>query len=129
MQIKTSTPLRIFAFEKDDGSSPIREWLGEIKGSSIQKAVEGRIRRARRGNLGDVKLFRFVSRRNPVLLELRINVRSGPRLYAMPNPDGGLVLLNGGTKRRQARDIQVASDLHRACSAQKGRLRPLKASA
>ena len=125
MQIKSAEPFELFAFESEDGRSQIREWLSSIRGTSIQKAVEGCIRRVRRGNLGDVKQFRFASRGRPVLLELRINVRSGPRLYALAAGGRRLVLLSGGTKRRQKTDLMNASALHRACAERRGRIRAL----
>ena len=125
MQIKSTEPFELFAFESEDGRSQIREWLSSIRGTSIQKAVEGRIRRVSRGNLGDVKQFRFASRRRPLLLELRINVRSGPRLYALAAGGRRLVLLSGGTKRRQKTDLMNASALHRSCAERRGRIRAL----
>lgn len=126
MQIRSGKPIELLVFETAAGRNQINDWLASLHGSSLEKAVKGRIERIRRGNLGDAKRFRFVSRRNPVLLELRINVRSGPRLYAVPMGDGRLVLLSGGTKRRQKSDLSNAAALHRACCEQRGRLRSLR---
>lgn len=122
MQIRSGKPIELLVFETAAGRNQINDWLASLH----EKAVKGRIERIRRGNLGDAKRFRFVSRRNPVLLELRINVRSGPRLYAVPMGDGRLVLLSGGTKRRQKSDLSNAAALHRACCEQRGRLRSLR---
>lgn len=128
MQIKSTEPFELFAFESEDGRSQIREWLSSIRGTSIQKAVEGRIRRVSRGNLGDVKQFRFASRRRPVLLELRINVRSGPRLYALAAGGRRLVLLSGGTKDGSHERFRAPPRMRRAQRPNSGAVAPRRSA-
>lgn len=82
-------------------------WLSELKDSRAKARVIKRIRSAGRGNLGDCK---------PVgagVLEMRIHFGPGYRVYFARIDNLVYVLLCGGTKRGQARDIARAKQLAR----------------
>ncbi len=85
------------------GRSPFGGWFD---GLEVQAAVKVRrsIARMEAGNLGDAK---------PVgkgVIERRIDVGPGYRIYFGRDGDELVVLLAGGTKKRQQRDIEAAQD-------------------
>ena len=79
-------------------------WAG-LKGSATGKLVAiviMRLDRAILGNLGDYKSV------GDGVFELRIFHGPGYRVYFSLEHDNVMLLLSGGTKRTQWRDIQVA---------------------
>lgn len=120
-----SNPIALYTFELN-GRNAFLEWMRSVENTGAENAVKSRIRRVRKGIVGDVKTFRLKNKpENPMLVELRINCRSGYRIYAARCPDG-LVLLHGGTKRRQLDDVRHASTLCRRFASSEGTLRPLR---
>lgn len=80
-------------------------WLDALKDESVRGLVVARIKRLERGLLGDVE---------PVgegVSELRIHVRAGWRVYFTQRGSEVVVLLVGGSKKSQARDIKRAKAL------------------
>lgn len=77
-------------------------WLAGLRDPRVQAAVLNRIDRLRFGNPGD-----FASVGQGVL-ELRLHLGAGWRVYYIFRGNELVVLLGGGSKRRQARDIQTA---------------------
>lgn len=85
-----------------DGADEFGTWLGSLADARAKAAVLVRIARVELGNLGDFK---------PVgngVLELRIDHGPGYRVYCARVGQELILLLGGGDKRRQARDIRVA---------------------
>lgn len=83
------------------------DWLGSMKDRLAQATIKVRIRRAEEGNFGDCK---------PVgegVSEMRIHVGAGYRVYFKQVGMEIYVLLAGGDKGSQARDIQTALELAR----------------
>lgn len=74
-------------------------WFQKLKDKRGEARVVARIRAAERGNFGDCR-----SVGNGVY-EMRIHFGPGYRLYFCREDDIVYVLLCGGTKRRQRRDI------------------------
>ena len=68
--------------------------------------IRARIGRLRLGNFGD-------SKRVGEVFELRIHVGPGYRIYYGREGDAAVVLLCGGAKRSQARDIERADEYWR----------------
>lgn len=82
-------------------------WLNQLKDSSVRGVIVARIKRLELGLMGDVK---------PVgdgVLELRIHLGAGWRLYFTQRGARIIVLLTGGSKRTQTKDIQRAKLLAR----------------
>ena len=82
-------------------------WLSMLKNPRAKARIIKRIRSAERGNLGDCK---------PVgagVSEMRIHFGPGYRVYFMRIGDVVYLLLCGGTKREQSRDIAKAQQLAR----------------
>lgn len=80
-------------------------WARSLKDRQAALAIANRLDRAANGNLGDVKsLGHGVS-------EMRIFVGQGYRLYFTLRGGELIVLLCGGDKSTQARDIKTAKSL------------------
>ena len=82
-------------------------WFEQLRDRQARARILVRIRRASLGNPGDVR---------PVgggVVELRVEHGPGYRVYCTRLGDAVLVLLAGGDKRTQARDIERARRLAR----------------
>lgn len=96
-----ATPKVIITYETDNGKKPFEEWLEELD-FTIASRVDARIHRLAQGNLGDVK---------PVgegVSELRLAFGSGYRIYFAQYKNEIVVLLCGGDKSSQSKDIEIA---------------------
>ena len=82
-------------------------WLTKLKDLRGKGRIIERIRSAERGNFGDCE-----SVGNGVS-EMRIHFGPGYRIYFCRTGDAVFVLLCGGTKRTQARDIAKAHAIAR----------------
>jgi len=81
------------------------KWLESLRDSTARTRVQARILRLRQGNPGDVK---------PVghgISEIRIDHGPGYRVYFIQTGRDLLILLAGGDKRTQQRDIKKALEL------------------
>ena len=82
-------------------------WFRGLRDSSARARILVRIRRVSLGNPGDVR---------PVgegVSELRIDYGPGYRVYFTARGSSLIILLAGGDKRTQARDISAAIELAR----------------
>ncbi len=89
-------------------TEPFRDWLADLKDRRAKARVVARIARMEIGNLGDVK---------PVgsgVSETRSNYGPWYRLYFGGKGETLIVLLIGGDKGTQARDIKAAKALWKA---------------
>jgi len=91
----------------DDGSSPFEDWLDNINDSLLVRAVDSRITRVRDGNFGDHENVA------DGVFELRIHKGPGLRVYYGLDGEKLIVLLGGGDKSTQHKDIEQAKDLWR----------------
>ena len=83
------------------------EWFNGLRDKNARARITTRIQRLSRGNPGDVK---------PVgegVSELRINYGPGYRVYYVSRGQALIILLTGGHKDSQDRDIKLAKDLAR----------------
>ena len=81
------------------------KWLSKLKDSRGKARIIERIRSAERGNFGDVKVV------GQGVSEMRIHFGPGYRVYFTRVGNVVYVLLCGGTKRKQQRDIDKAKEL------------------
>jgi putative addiction module killer protein len=96
------TPKEVVAFRARDGQVPFEEWLDDLDDKRAVARILARLARVRQGNLGDSK---------PVgdgVSELRVDYGPGYRVYFGQKGRTLVVLLCGGDKRTQDRDIRLA---------------------
>ena len=82
-------------------------WLGSLRDRQARARIQARIDRLEIGNPGDVK---------PVgggVSEMRIDYGPGYRVYFVERGATLVILLAGGDKRTQSRDIATAQELAR----------------
>jgi putative addiction module killer protein len=87
---------------REGRSTPFSEWLASLKDGRAVGIVRARLNRIRLGNFGDCKSV------GGGVDELRIDFGPGYRIYYGRDGSLPVVLLCGGTKRTQARDIVTA---------------------
>lgn len=84
------------------------EWYEHLKDKRAKARIDVRIRRVSLGNFGDVRpVGKGVS-------ELRIDYGPGYRVYFTQHGNTLVILLCGGEKSTQAKDIQQAHELAQA---------------
>ena len=77
-------------------------WLDSLNDATVRGIIVARLARVARGLMGDVEpVGRGVS-------ELRIHMGAGWRVYFVQRRERVIVLLAGGSKRTQAKDIERA---------------------
>jgi putative addiction module killer protein len=96
------TPKEIIVFRARDGRVPFEEWLDDMDDKRAMARVFARLARVRQGNLGDYKAV------GEGVLELRVDYGPGYRVYFGQKGQTLVVLLCGGDKRSQDRDIRFA---------------------
>ena len=102
-----NTPREVVAFRGRDGKVPFEAWLDGLSDKRAIARILARLARVRLGNLGDCKpLGEGVS-------ELRVDYGPGYRVYFGQKGRTLVVLLCGGDKRTQNRDIQLAKQFWR----------------
>ncbi len=88
----------------ETGRNPFHDWLHELRDTQARARIRVRLNRLRLGNFGDCK---------PVgegVLELRMNFGPGYRAYLGQDGDTLVILLCGGDKQTQPRDIAKAKE-------------------
>ena len=96
------TPKELVAYRTREGRTPFNEWLDELDDQNVVARVLARLARVRRGNLGDCKSV------GEGVSELRVDYGPGYRVYFAQKGQTLVILLCGGDKRRQEKDIQRA---------------------
>lgn len=81
------------------------DWVDQLRDRQIEARVVARLRRAELGNLGDFKFLR------DGVSEMRIDVGAGYRLYFTRRGSAVILLLCGGDKSTQNKDIDRAIEL------------------
>ncbi len=98
--------IEIREYVDDRGRSPFGRWFDGLDARAAAR-VRTSLARMEAGNLSNVRGV------GAGVLECRINVGPGYRVYFGRAGDALIVLLGGGTKARQQRDIEDARRLWR----------------
>jgi putative addiction module killer protein len=88
-------------------SDVFSRWLRGLADSRAKARIAARIDRLAQGNLGDVAAV------GDGVSELRIHYGPGYRVYFVARGKAVMILLCGGDKSSQARDIKTAKQLAR----------------
>jgi putative addiction module killer protein len=99
--------LEIKILETDDGEAPFENWYFSIRDKATRIRIRTRLDRLLLGNFGDVK---------PVgegISELRLQFGAGYRIYLSRVGETVVVLLGGGDKSTQVKDIEKAKEIWR----------------
>jgi len=91
--------------ELQNGLVPFDEWFDSLRDLRMQAAVDARLARVRAGNFGDAKSV------GGGVNELRISFGPGLRVYYGLQGKKVVILVGGGDKRSQSRDIRRAQEL------------------
>jgi len=83
-------------------------WFGSLRDRKARARIDVRIRRLSLGNPGDAKSV------GSGVSEMRIDYGPGYRVYFVQRGPMLIILLAGGDKRTQERDIKKAVELARA---------------
>ena len=95
--------LKVVTYSTRAGKEPFTDWLEDID-IKARAIVLARIARVRLGNFGDCKLIKDGNG----ILELRIRYGAGYRIYFGREGVSVILLLMGGDKGSQNRDIAKA---------------------
>jgi putative addiction module killer protein len=97
--------IELLRYRREDGREPFTEWLEAVRDKVAQARIRVRLRQVQAGNFGDAE---------PVgegVIELRIHVGAGYRVYCGRHGKSVVLLLCGGDKSSQAADIKRAKEL------------------
>lgn len=97
--------MQLLRYQRKDGREPFTEWLNGLRDFKAQARIRMRLNRLSLGNFGDC---------TPVgegVLELRVHVGPGYRIYFARHGKVVVVLLTGGDKSSQQTDIKRAKEL------------------
>ena len=96
-------PLIVVEYVREDGSIPYEAWFNGLPAQAAAKVATARAR-LEMGNTSAVKW-------SGVIGEYRIDWGPGYRVYLAKDGEEIVILLGGGTKRRQQADIERAKAL------------------
>ena len=97
-------PRQILIYSTANGKEPFTEWLNSLRDRKGRAKIDERIERVQAGNLGD---YSFIEGGEGVY-ELRINFAGGYRIYFGQVGSTIILLLCGGDKNSQKKDIRKA---------------------
>jgi putative addiction module killer protein len=96
--------IKIRRYVTDSGKDIVQSWLEKLRDPTMRVRVELRIARLERGLFGDCKVVRAG------VYELRIDMGPGYRVYFAKHGEQIVLLLCGGDKSTQQKDIENAID-------------------
>lgn len=97
-----AAPRVIEVYQTEDGRSPFSEWLRDLRDRAARARIRVRLDRLSLGNFGDCRSL------GGGVHELRIDHGPGYRVYFGQLGDRIVLLLSGGSKKTQTRDIEQA---------------------
>ena len=92
---------RIGEYLREDGTSPYEEWFMGLDTIAAAKITTVKLK-MEQGNLSNVKWFRGIG-------EYRLDWGPGYRVYLGRDGERLIILLGGGTKKGQQKDIELAT--------------------
>lgn len=95
--------IEILEYEDEDGAHPFFKWIDSLNTQAKLK-INTALRRMEHGNFSNVKAV------GQGVSEYKIDFGPGYRIYFGKDGETLVILLGGGTKKRQSRDIEIAQD-------------------
>ena len=95
---------RILHYQTSLGRIPYREWIDSLTDKFGKAHIQNRINRSTYGNLGKHRTV------GGGVVELKIDVGPGYRVYIGQEGEELILLLCGGDKSTQDKDIRLAQD-------------------
>ena len=95
-------PKRIKTYVRPNGKSPFEDWISSLRDKSAKAKIFTRIDRMKLGNFGDCKSV------GQGVFELRIHFGPGFRVYFGLVGSEVVLLLIGGDKTSQSKDVGLA---------------------
>ena len=105
------TVMEVVEYIKEDGSNPYKRWFDGLNAQAAAKVTVAKAR-LELGNTSSIKWFDGIG-------EYRIDWGPGYRIYLVQDGKNLIVLLGGGTKKRQRKDIKQAIELSKEYKARK----------
>ncbi len=102
----------LLIYHTQEGKEPYTEWLNSLNDRMLRHRIKTREDRIERGNYGDHKRFHGI-------IELRLDFGKGYRIYCGEEENRIVILLTGGDKSSQDKDIQKAQEYWRDYHEQK----------
>jgi putative addiction module killer protein len=97
--------LDVFRYRRENGREPFTEWLNSVRDKLAQARIRVRLRHLQVGNFGDCESV------GEGVIELRVHIGAGYRVYCGRHGNAVVILLCGGDKSSQAADIKRAREL------------------
>ena len=94
--------MEVREYQGVDGNAPVTQWLSDLRDPAARARIVSRLDRLKAGLLGD---WKSIGKR---VCELRIDYGPGYRVYYAQDGEALIILLCGGDKRSQAKDIERA---------------------
>ncbi len=95
--------MKLIIYTTSTDKSPFVDWLEDLD-ETTRSIIKTRLNRVRSGNLGDIEPIKGCKG----LFELRIDYGKGYRIYVGKKGQEIIIILFGGDKGSQTRDIEKA---------------------
>lgn len=99
-----NTRKTLFIYKEKNNREPYKEWIASIKDKKVLAIIQQRLDRLELGLCGDCKSV------GNGIQELRIHYGAGYRVYFTEINKVIVILLCGGNKNTQAKDIECAKN-------------------
>lgn len=99
---KEIQPKQVIIYANQDGDEPFSQWIDKLRNHQGKRRILQRLRRLEQGNYGDVAPI------GDGLSELRMFFGSGYRIYFGEDGENIVIVLCGGDKSTQEKDIENA---------------------
>jgi putative addiction module killer protein len=94
--------IELLEYVDGDGKNIFHKWLRTLKDKAVRARIRVRLNRVRLGNFGDCKSI------GGGVSELRVDYGPGYRIYFGRDGIKVVILLCGGSKKSQSKDIMLA---------------------